>query len=74
MKPITEPAEACDSSSTQRHREFIARALAVRDEARRNGEYIDATEVHAELQSMLDAAKSHARAVEGVPSLKTDRP
>jgi predicted transcriptional regulator len=36
---------------------FIARGLASRDEAQKTGEYFTADEVHAELQSMLDAAK-----------------
>jgi hypothetical protein len=39
------------------HREFIARGLAARDEARETGEYYDASDVHAELEGMLQAAK-----------------
>ena len=39
------------------HREFIARGLAARDEARETGEYYDASDVHAELEGMLQVAK-----------------
>lgn len=38
-------------------REFVARGLDARDQARRDHAWIDADEVHAELQSMLDTAK-----------------
>ena len=40
--------------------EFIARGLAVREEARRTGAYLDAAEVHAELGEMLAAAEAKA--------------
>lgn len=40
--------------------EFIARGLAVREEARRTGDYVDAAEVHAELDAMLAAAEAKA--------------
>jgi predicted transcriptional regulator len=39
-------------------REFIARGLAGRDEARRTGEYADADEALGELQGMLGAVRS----------------
>ncbi|RQS24737.1 YlcI/YnfO family protein [Burkholderia sp. Bp8998] len=39
-------------------REFIARGLASRDEARRTGEYVDAADVQAELEDMLKAARA----------------
>ncbi|WP_244107114.1 hypothetical protein [Burkholderia sp. BCC0419] len=39
-------------------REFVARGLASRNEARRTGEYIEAANVHAELERMLKAARS----------------
>jgi predicted transcriptional regulator len=39
-------------------REFVARGLAARDEAQRTGEYFDADDVHAELASMLQAART----------------
>ncbi|WP_413463980.1 hypothetical protein [Burkholderia sp. Z1] len=39
-------------------REFVARGMASRDEARRTGEYIDATNVQAELERMLKAARA----------------
>ncbi len=42
-------------------REFIARGLASRDEARRTGEYFTADEVHKELDGMLKAAKAKAK-------------
>jgi predicted transcriptional regulator len=41
----------------QAQREFLARGLASRDEARRTGVYFDAADVHAELADMLKAAK-----------------
>jgi predicted transcriptional regulator len=41
----------------QLQREFVARGLASRDEARRTGEYFDADAVHAELRGMLDKGK-----------------
>jgi predicted transcriptional regulator len=37
-------------------REFVARGLASRDEARQTGEYFDADAVHAELRCMLTKA------------------
>jgi len=39
----------------QLQRDFVARGLASRDEARRTGEYYAADEVHAELEAMLAA-------------------
>ena len=39
-------------------REFVARGLASRDEARRTGEYVDAADVQRELESMLNAARA----------------
>ncbi|WP_283842750.1 hypothetical protein [Burkholderia pyrrocinia] len=39
-------------------REFVARGVASRDEARRTGEYIDAANVQAELERMLKAARA----------------
>jgi hypothetical protein len=41
----------------QMQRDFVARALRSRDQARRTGEYYDAAEVHAELEAMLVAAE-----------------
>lgn len=41
-------------------REFIARGLASRDEARGTGIYFDAADVHEELRAMLAAAKSES--------------
>jgi predicted transcriptional regulator len=40
----------------QFQREFVARGLASRDEARQSGEYSDAAVVHAELRDMLAIA------------------
>jgi hypothetical protein len=37
----------------QLQRDFVARGLASRDEARRTGEYFAAADVHAELEAML---------------------
>jgi hypothetical protein len=47
------------SSVTRRQlqRDFVARGLASRDEARRTGEYYAAADVHAELEAMLAATK-----------------
>ncbi|MFM0008145.1 prevent-host-death protein [Paraburkholderia dipogonis] len=42
-------------------REFVARGLAARDEARRTGEYFDAEDVHAELARLLQAARTAGR-------------
>jgi predicted transcriptional regulator len=41
----------------QMQRDFVARGLQSRDEARRTGEYYDAADVHAELEAMLVAAE-----------------
>jgi predicted transcriptional regulator len=41
----------------QLQRDFVARGLASRDEARRTGEYYAADGVHAELEVMLAAIK-----------------
>ncbi len=41
----------------QKQREFVARGLDARDQARRDNEYFDADVVHAELEGMLGAAK-----------------
>jgi predicted transcriptional regulator len=41
----------------QLQRDFVARGLASRDEARGNGEYYAAADVHAELEAMLAATK-----------------
>ncbi len=44
-------------------REFVARGLASRDDARRTGEYVDAADFQAELERMLKAARA-TKAVE----------
>lgn len=41
-------------------REFVARGLASRDEARRTGEYYAAEDVHAELDALLQKASPRA--------------
>jgi hypothetical protein len=41
----------------QLQRDFVARGLASRQEARRTGEYYAADDVHAELEVMLAAFK-----------------
>ncbi|MFM0058398.1 prevent-host-death protein [Paraburkholderia phytofirmans] len=43
-------------------REFVARGLAARHEARSTGEYFDADDVHAELSSLLQAARTAGQA------------
>jgi predicted transcriptional regulator len=42
----------------QLQRDFVARGLASRDEARRTGEYFEADTVHAELRDMLDKTRA----------------
>ncbi|WP_438822315.1 YlcI/YnfO family protein [Burkholderia gladioli] len=42
-------------------REFIARGLASRELARQTGDYVDAEDVHAELERMLKASMSTAQ-------------
>ncbi|AOI72578.1 prevent-host-death protein [Burkholderia ubonensis] len=44
-------------------REFIARGLASRDEARRTGEYFDAADVHAELDGLLAGSRAARKQV-----------
>lgn len=45
----------------QLQREFLARGLASREEARRTGEYFEADTVHAELRGMLAKARKAKR-------------
>lgn len=45
----------------EQQREFIARGLAARDEARRKNEYFEATSVHTELRGVLAKAKKKAK-------------
>lgn len=45
----------------QAQREFIARGLASRDEARRSGEYFTADEVLSDLDAALEEAEAKAR-------------
>jgi hypothetical protein len=49
-------------SRRRMQREFVARGLASRDEARRTGEYVDATHVQAQLERMLEAARAESAA------------
>ncbi|WP_277603227.1 hypothetical protein [Burkholderia cenocepacia] len=59
MKKVTEMKMSRDGDERRcAQREFVARGLASRDEARRTGEYIDAANVRAELERMLKAARS----------------
>jgi len=44
----------------QSQREFIARGLAARDEAKRTGEYFASDDVLRELDELLDAAEKKA--------------
>lgn len=44
----------------QPQREFIARGLAARDEAKRTGEYFASDDVLRELDELLDAAEKNA--------------
>lgn len=45
------------------HKEFIARGLASRDEARETGEYYSSDEVHGTLDDMLREAGERSRPV-----------
>lgn len=47
-------------SRRQLQRDFIARGLAARDEARQSGDYLPADEVLRELDEMLAAAEAKA--------------
>ncbi len=59
MKKVTAMEMSCDGDERRRmQREFVAHGLASRDEARLTGEYIDAANVRAELERMLEAARS----------------
>nr|WP_321858108.1 hypothetical protein [Burkholderia cenocepacia] len=59
MRKVTTMNMSCDGVARRcTQREFVARGLASRDEARRTGEYIDAANVRAELERMLKAARS----------------
>ncbi|MFM0740767.1 prevent-host-death protein [Paraburkholderia xenovorans] len=42
-------------------REFVARGLASREEAKQSGDYVSADDVVAALQSRLDKAKARAK-------------
>ncbi|RDK02061.1 prevent-host-death protein [Paraburkholderia lacunae] len=43
------------------HREFVARGLASRDDAKQRGDYVSADEVVARLEMRLDTAKAQAK-------------
>ncbi|WP_241012005.1 prevent-host-death protein [Burkholderia sp. Ac-20392] len=58
MKTTTMGRLGDDISRRRMQREFVARGLASRGEARRTGEYIDAAHVLAELERMLEAARA----------------
>jgi len=58
MKKVTTMNMSCDGVAHPAQREFVARGLASRDEARLTGEYIDAANVRAKLGRMLKAARS----------------
>ncbi|MCA8253031.1 hypothetical protein LGM89_07135 [Burkholderia sp. AU31624] len=58
MKPTTMDRLGDGMSRRRMRREFVARGLTSRDEARRTGEYIDAAHVLAELERMLEAARA----------------
>ncbi|SEA78123.1 YlcI/YnfO family protein [Paraburkholderia sartisoli] len=59
LSSFAEESLRANVARRQMQKEFIARGLAARDEARRTGEYFDADEVYAELEDMLTAAKGH---------------
>lgn len=60
---LSEFVEASVRAGVERRRvqaEFIARGLRSRDEARRTGDYIEADDVVAALQTRLDSARARS--------------
>lgn len=61
LSSFVEQAIRATIEHRQAQREFIARGLESRDNARRTGIYVDADTVVNRLQTMLDQAKTRAR-------------
>ncbi|TCV92777.1 hypothetical protein EC912_106115 [Luteibacter rhizovicinus] len=56
LSAFVETALRAGIARRQTQRDFIARGMASRDEARASGKYFTAAEVHADLEAMLLAA------------------
>jgi predicted transcriptional regulator len=61
LSSFMEHALRASIQSRRAQREFIARGLASRDEAKRSGEYFAASDVLAEVEEMLSQADAKAR-------------
>jgi predicted transcriptional regulator len=57
LSSLMESSLRASVNRRQMQRDFVARGLQSRDEARRTSEYYDAADVHAELEAMLVAAE-----------------
>lgn len=61
LSAFVEDAIKANINRRRVQREFMARGLASRDEARSTGEYVEAEAVLAELDAMLSAARRKAK-------------
>ena len=61
LSSFMEHALRASIQSRRAQREFIARGLASRDEAKRSGEYFAASDVLVEMEEMLSQADAKAR-------------
>ena len=61
LSSFMEHALRASIQSRRAQKEFIARGLASRDEAKRSGEYFAASDVLAEMEGMLSQAEAKAR-------------
>ena len=61
LSSFMEHALRASIQSRRAQREFIARGLASRDEAKRSGEYFAASDVLAEMEERLSQADAKAR-------------
>ena len=61
LSSFMEQALRSSIQSRRVQKEFIARGLASRDEAKRTGEYFAAEDVLSEMEDMLSQAKARAR-------------
>ena len=61
LSSFMEQALRASIQSRRVQKEFIARGLASRDEAKRTGEYFAAEDVLSEMEDMLSQAKARAR-------------
>ena len=61
LSSFMEQALRASIQSRRVQKEFIARGLASRDEAKRTGEYFAAEDVLSEMEDMLSQAKARSR-------------